>query len=195
MYINYYYTYIGIVLSCIGSGCCCSEILCKTWSDYFGDINGCKSIGAVDRATTEVLSYVPFVGLSNFYMGYKFNGFCELVNAAMIIFSILAKCCCHTHCVTNCIAGYITIFTVFLDLAKIIHMFIMGSADVYEIVLMIISIVLIYLYCCYVDCTRSEAYGIIPAILVTVATGILETARDVYAAAYYDRDGNNCPFI
>ena len=167
------------MLSCISSGCCCSKTLCKTWDDYFDDLNGCRSVGAVDRVTTEVLSYVPFVGLSNFYMGNKFNGSCELVNAAMIIFSILAACCCHTPRDTDCVAAYIALFTVILDLVKIIHMFTMGSADTYEIVLMIITIALI----CCVGSTHDEVYGIIPAILVTVVTGVLETARDLYAAA------------
>ena len=67
-------------------------------------------------------------------------------------------------------------------------MFAIGSADTYEIIIMVISIALIYLYCCCVDC-------IVPALLVTVATGALETLRDVYTAMYYDRDGNDCPFI
>ena len=183
------------MFSCISSGCCCSKTLCETWSNYFSDLNGCRSIGAVDRVTTEVLSYVPFVGLSNFYMGYKFNGFCELFNAVMMIISILGACSCHKRG-SDAIGGYIGIFTVILDLVKIIHMFTMGSADTYEIVLMIISIALIYLYCSScVDCTNDEAYCIILAIFVTVATGILETVRDVYVAAYYDRDGNDCPFI
>ena len=138
------------------------------------------------------MSYVPFLGLSNFYKGNKFDGWCELINAVMIIISILAACyCCFTHhiIIANCIAGYIAMFTVILDLAKVFHMFAIGSADTYEIIIMVISIALIYLYCCCVDRTHSEVYGIIPALLVTVATGALETFRDIY------RDGNDCPFI
>ena len=86
-----------IVFWCISSGYCCSETLCKTWKDYFWDINGCRSIGGVDRLSTEYLSYVPFLGLSNFYKGNKFDGWCDLVNALMIVISILAACCCRTH--------------------------------------------------------------------------------------------------
>ena len=152
-------------------------------------------IGAVDRLSTEYLSYVPFLGLSNFYKGNKFDGWCELVNALMIVISTLAACCCHTHHITDGIAAYIAIFTIILDLAKVFHMIAIGSADTYEIIIMVISIALFNLYCRYVECTRSEAYGIVPALLVTVATGALETFRDIYTATHYDRDGNDCPFI
>ena len=112
----------------------------------------------------------------------------------MIIISTLAACCCctHDHRITNGISGYIAVFTVFLDLAKVFHMVAIGSADTYEIIISVISIALIYLYCYR---THSEVHGIIPALLVTFATGALETFRDIYTAAYYDRDGNDCPFV
>ena len=113
----------------------------------------------------------------------------------MTVISILAVCCCCLHRITNCIAGYIAVFTVILDIIKVVYMIAMGSPDICEIIIMPVSIALIYLYCCCVDYTCSEAYGIIPALLVTVATGALETVRDVYTAAYYDKDGNDCPFI
>ena len=141
------------------------------------------------------MSFVPFLGLSNFYKGNKFDGYCELINAVMIIISILAACCCFTHRIANCIAGYIAIVTVFLDLAKVFHMLVIGSADTYEIIIIVISIALIYLYCCCMDRTHSEVHGIIPALFVTVATGTLETFRDIYTAKNYDRDGNDCPFV
>lgn len=148
----------------------------------------------MDRFTTEYLSFVP-IGLSNFYKGHKFDGWCEVINAVMAAISVLAACCCYTHRNTDCIAAYIAIVTIILDLAKVIHMIANGSADVCEIVVMIASILLIYLYCCCVDHMRGEVYGIIPAALVTVATVALEAFRDIYTAAYNDKDGSDCPFI
>lgn len=184
--------YVCIVLWCINSGCCCSEIVCKTWEDYFSDTTGCRSNGAVDRLTTELMSLIPFSGLSNFYKGNKFDGWCEVINAVMAVISILAACSCHTHD-ADCIAAYIAIGTILLDFAKIIHMIAIGSADTYEIVIMITSIIFIYLYCC---AAGAKVYGINPAtLIVTIATGALETFRDIYTAAYNDKDGNDCPFI
>lgn len=140
---------------------------------------------------------MPFIGLSSFYKGNKFDGWCELINSAMTVISIIAACCCHTRD-SNCVAVYIAIITIVIELTKIFHMMTIGSADMYEIAILIISIILVYLYCCCVDYNNNmhtEACGIIPAILVTLTTGALETFRDVYTAANYDNDGNDCPFI
>ena len=181
-----------IVFWCINSGYCCSEIVCKTWKDYFSDINGCRSVGAVDRLTTEYLNLIPFIGLGNFYKGNKFDGWCEVINAVMVAISILAACSCHTHG-ADCIAAYIAIGTILLDLAKVIHMIAIESADTYEIIIMITSITFIYLYCC---CSGAKVYGINPAaLIVTIATGALETFGDIYTAVHNDKYGNDCPFI
>ena len=189
------------MLWCINSGYCCSEVVCKTWEDYFSDISGCRSNGAVDRLTTEYLSLIPFSGLSNFYKGNKFDGWCEVVNAVMALIStlpLLAACCSgHARVMRSAddMAACFAFGTITLDLVKVFYMFAIGSADTYEIVIMIISIILIYLYCCCVSSMRTEAYGIIPVALVTIATGALETFRDIYTAVYNDKDGNDCPFI
>ena len=190
---NYvYYLIVHIVFWSISSGYCCSEALCKTWSDYFGDFDGCRSFGAVDRVSTKYLSFIPFLGLSNFYKDNKFDGSCELINALMTVISILAACYCH-HRGTNCVVGYIIIFTVILDIIKVVYMIGMGSPDICEIIIIVVSIALICRYC-YLDCTGGTC-GITPALLITVATVVLETSRDIYTAAYYDKDGNDCPFI
>ena len=159
------------------------------------DTNGCRSSGGVDRLTTEYLSLVPFLGLSSFYKGNKFDGYCELINAMMAVISILACCCCHTDRHTSVVARYIAAVIVILDLAKVFHMAAIGSVDKYEIAVIITSILLIYLYCCCAGCTDAEVYGIIPALLVTIATGVLETLRDYYSATNNDKDGFDCPFI
>ena len=187
---------ISIVFWCISLGCCCSKISCQSWIDYFSDLHECRSNGAVDRVTTEYLSYVPLFGFSNFYKGNKFTGWCQLVNGVMTVIIILATCYWHTHrVITDTIAVYISMFTIFLDLAKIIHLIAIGSADMHEITLTVISIVVICLCCCGLDHTRHEKFAIIPALLVTIITATLETLRDIYTAAYHDRDGNDCPFI
>ena len=173
---------------CISSGYSCSKILCKTWSDYYQDSDGCRSNGAVDRSTTECLSFVPFVGLSNFYKGNKFDGWCELLNTAMIIVSILT-CCGGVHHTSNCIAVCIAYGTVFLDLAKVFHMIVIGSPDAYEIIIIITSILLLCLCCC---CENSM---IIPAALTTTVIGILAILRDIYSAYHADKDGIDCPFV
>ena len=61
---------------------------------------------------------MPFFGLSTFYKGNKFDGYCELINAVKAVTSILACCCCHTDRHTNVVAGYIAALTVILDLAR-----------------------------------------------------------------------------
>ena len=70
-----------------------------------------------------------------------------------------------------------------------------APVDGWEIIVMIASYLLLGLYCGYVDTTHVKVYAIIPASLVTIATGTIETFRDVYTAAYNDRDGSDCPFI
>ena len=194
MYIHgYNITYI--VFWCISSGNCCSELLCKTWGEYFSDTNECRSGGAVDRLTTKYLSRVPFFGLSSLYRGNMFDGWCEVINAVMAVISLLTCCCCHTDHRADRIAVCIAYVTAILDLAKFIHMAAMGSVDKYEIFVIIASILLICLYYRCASCMRSEAYGICAALVVTFGTGILETLRDLYTAAYDEKDGNDCPFI
>ena len=60
---------------------------------------------------------------------------------------------------------------------------------------MVVTFVLFNLYCWYVDTTHVRVYVIIPALLITFATGTIETFRDFYTAAHDDRDGSDCPFI
>ena len=47
----------------------------------------------------------------------------------MTVISILAACCCH-HRGIDCVAVYIAIFTVILDIIKVVYMTAMGSPDI-----------------------------------------------------------------
>ena len=126
---------ITTVFWCISSGYSCSKILCKTWHDYLGDINGYRSNGGVDHLTTKQLSCVPFIGMSSFYRGNIFNGCCEVINTIMAMISLLTMIClltplCYTRHITNGIAVCITFVTAILDLAKLVHMKAIGSVDI-----------------------------------------------------------------
>ena len=181
-----------IVFWCTSSGNCCSELLCKTWGEYFSDANGYRSDGAVDRLTTEYLSLVPFFGLSSLYRGNTFDGRCEVINAVMAVISLLVYCCCHTNDRrADAVAAYIAFATVILDLVKVYHMVTMESVDDYEIAV-IISSILVVVCCCCACCMHAEIHGIIPALLVTIGTGIMEAFRDNNIDG---KDGSGCPFI
>ena len=164
--------------------CIISSALCKTWSDYFWDLNGCRFNGAFDCETLKYLNCVPF--MQNFHKGNRFLGLCEFINAFMIVISILAVCCSRcAHHFTNPIAGCIASFTVLLDIAKVVYMIEIG-VDIYEVVIIIISIAL----CC--NCKRTNGDIILPVLVVTIVTGALEIHRDVHSS---DRDGNHCPLF
>ena len=137
---------------------------------------------------------MPFFGLSSLYRGNTFDGWCEVINAVMAVISLLTCCCCHIDRGADDIAVCIVYVTVFLDLVKVYHMVAMESVDGYEIAVIISSILLI-LYCCCASCMRTRVYCTIPVLLVTIATGILETIRDYYTAANNNKDGSGCPFI
>ena len=124
-----------------------------------------------------------------------FDGFCEVINAVMVVISILASLCHADRITKDCIAAKIAAVTVIFHLAKFFHMAVLGSFDKCEIVVVVMSILLIYLYYRCTSSMRAEVHGIIPALLVTVATGVLETIRDIYTAAYNDKDGGDCPFV
>ena len=117
-----------------------------------------------------------------------------MINTVMALISLLTPLC-YTRRITNGIAVYIAVVTIILDLAKVVHMAALQSADGWEIVIMIASYLLLGLYFGYVDATHVKVYAIVPALLVTIATGTIETFRDVYTAAYNDRDGSDCLFI
>ena len=168
--------------------------MCKTWDDYIEDLNGCRSNGGVDRLTTKQLSCVPFIGLSSFYKGNTFDGCCEVINAVMTVIAILTPFC-YPRRTTDGIGVCISVVTVVLDLVKIVHMITIRSVDGWEIFVMVVTLVLFNLYCWYVDTTHVRVYVIIPALLITFATGTIETFRDFYTAAHDDRDGSDCPFI
>ena len=112
----------------------------------------------------------------------------------MAVITILTPFC-YPHRTTDGIGVCIGVVTVVLDLIKIVHMITISSVDGWEVLIMVATLVLCNLYCWYVDTTRVRVYAIIPALLITFATGTIETFRDFYAAAYDDRDGSDCPFI
>lgn len=184
------------VFWCINSGYC-SGI---PWKPSDLDIFACRSLGAGDHLTAKHLSCVYF-GLSTLYKGNTFDGCCELFNSVMTIITIFAVlatvCCCfHIQKATNCIAAYVGSLTAFLDVVKVIHMiFFIGAADTYEIVIIMVSVLLIYLYCLGADCLKYEVYAIIPVLLIQIITVVLETSRDACMATHHDSDGNDCPLI
>ena len=71
-------------------------------------------------------------------------------------------------------------------------MFATGSVDGTEIIAMIISVIIVCIYCQENDTCRP--HGIIITFWITIVTGVLETIRDVYTTNY-DKDGYGCPFV
>ena len=184
---------------CINPGYCCSKETCKTWGDYISNLNKCRTNGATDRLTTAYLSFVSFIGLSNFYVGKIFAGCCELANGIMALISIFAINNCYDTFrnrydtdATSC-AQMISAGILILDLAKAIHMLTTGSVEIVEITIMILSIMIVYMHCEENNTCRS--HGIIVTLQITILTAVLETIRDIYAAKHYDKDGYGCPFV
>lgn len=127
-------------------------------------------------------------------MDKKFNGWCELANTLMIIVSILAACCCNYSPsnveLKSFIAVLISLVTIIFDILKIFYMAFIGSADRYEVIIIVIS--LIFICCAFDDFSRHKICNIIPVLFVTIITGFLETCRDVQA--FTDKDGSDCLF-
>lgn len=186
-------------LWCINSGYCCSKELCENWFDYINNLNKCRTNGAVDYKTAIRLSFMPFIGFSNFYMGNTFAGCCELVNCIMALYSTFAINMCYDsfrrrydNDATN-IAKIVGIGIVILDLAKAIHMLASGSVEITEVVVIIISVIIACMHLAENDTQRY--HGIVITTKITILTGVLETMRNIYAVSQYGRDGYGCPFV
>ena len=169
-------------------------MLCNTWKNNFLDLNKCKLNVPVDYLNTENWYYILLFGGSNFCGDKKFNGWCEIVNGIMIIASIIAKWCCHSNSATevqSCTAVCIASVTIILDLLKFLYMVFIGPFDGYEVVIIIIS--LLFIRCTCEELEYRNVCSIIPVLLVTIITGVLETYRDVH---FYttNKSGRECFF-
>ena len=145
------------------------------------------------------MSFLSFIGLSNFYIGNIFAGWCELANGIMALISISAFNICYDTFrkrydsdASSC-AQIVGTGIAILDLAKAIYMITTGSAEITEIAVIILSIIIVCMHCEENDTRRS--HGIIITSQITIVTAVLETIRDMYAAKYYDKDAYGCPFV
>ena len=145
------------------------------------------------------MSFLSFIGLSNFYIGNIFAGWCELANGIMALISISAFNICYDTFrnrydsnASPC-AHIIGIGIAILDSAKAFHMITTGSAEITEIAVIILSIIIVCMHCAENDTHRS--HGIVIILQITILTAVLETVRGVYAANYYDKDAYGCPFV
>ena len=187
------------VLWCINPGFSCSREFCKTWSDYISDSNKCRTNGAVDYKTITFFSALSFTGLSNLYMGNSLSGFCELFNFILTIISISAVCNYYDSFKRRydndalCAAGFVGTGIAILHLIKAIHMVATESAEITEIAVMILSLIIVCVHCAENDTQRS--HRIVITTQITVLTVALETMRDVYMIWYDGRDGYGCPFV
>ena len=68
-----------------------------------------------------------------------------------------------------------------------------GSAELTEITVIILSIIILCMSCVENDTQR--CHGIIIASLITFGTAVLETIRDFYIAVWFDKDGYGCSFV
>jgi len=69
--------------------------LCGTWPDHIHDVDGCRTLGGVDKYTMQLLSFIPYTGISSFYSKRHFHGVFELLHG---FFAIILGCfCSHAH--------------------------------------------------------------------------------------------------
>ena len=180
---------------CINSGYCCSKELCESWLDYVSNLKKCRTNGAVDYKTATPLSFIPFIGFSNFYMGNTFAGCCELVNGIIALICTAGIVSFRKRMFDNATNAAISAstWTVILDLAKAVHMFANGSFENTEIAVIIISVIIACMHLAENDTQRFP--GIVAIALITILTGVLETMRNIYTVSQYGRDGYGCPFV
>lgn len=173
--------------------------MCETWNDYRRDSNKCRTNGAVDYKTITILSAVSFTGLSNLYMGNTFSGLCELFNFILTMISISAVNSCYDSFRrrydndASCAAGFVGTGIAILHLIKVIHMVATESAEITEIAMMILSLIIVCMHCAENDTQRS--HGIVITTVITVLTATLEMTRDIYMVWNDGRDGYGCPFV
>ena len=117
----------------------------------------------------------------------------------MAMISIFASCFCydsfrrkHNNSATS-IAVLVGIGIVILSMAKDVYMITTESAEIIEITIIIISIIIVHNHCVKDDANR--CHGIIITLVITIMTAVLETIRNIYATQFYARDGNGCPLL
>ena len=67
------------------------------------------------------------------------------------------------------------------------------SAEITEIAMMILSLIIVCMHCAENDTQRS--HGIVITTVITVLTATLEMTRDIYMVWNDGRDGYGCPFV
>ena len=153
-------------------------MICNIWKDNFLT-EKCRLNVPVDHLNRNNWYYMLLCGGRNFCKDDTFNGWCELVNGILIIVSIFATCCCHGTDFQSFLSSLVAVVTIILDIVKLIYMGfnVNGSTDQYEVYIIILSLLILIVYCY----NHSKIRGIIPVLLVTIITGILETYRDIQA--------------
>ena len=132
-------------------------------------------------------------------MGNTFSGLCELFNFILAIISISAFNKCYDSYRRRydndalSAAGFVGTGIAILHLIKAIHMVATESAEITEITVMILSLIIVCMRSAENDTQRS--HGIAITTVITVLTATLEMTRDIYMVWHDGRDGYGCPFV
>lgn len=120
------------------------------------------------------------------------------MNGIILMMSIIVRCNCHNPDArrynhdTSFWAVFIGIVIAFLDIVKVMQMVgDNGSIDICEIFIIMLSILAVCQHYCE---ENNPEYPIISVFNVAIATGIIETLRDIFTAGFFAKDGNGCPF-
>ena len=182
----------------------CDLKSCKNRQDYINNIDECRGTAAVYRSITVGLSFFPLMGVGNFYSGNIFDGTFKVVEGIM---AILSLCCC---CIYICDSPHHDVepiiacecfWSLLLMAVNIVRYTICivstKSLDpyVYELSLMMTTMAISLIFSCCGCASGEKRCWIASAIVNVIVVVLMETARDVYMAKYYENDWNGCPFI
>ena len=163
------------------------------WGEHPSSNVNCSEKGTVIKSIAFTLSFIPFLGLSNFYIGHYFSGVFELVQG---IFTVASICMCFS-CICTCkeriktvIKTTLLILLLLCNVLEFIHMLCSETFEVYVIILTISLFVIVLCRCC------CGMFFTNISTLVTVLTVVLNTLGDalmVWLDGVQDRYG--CSFV
>ena len=164
--------------------------MCDTWPDHIYDVGGCRTQGGVDKHTMQLLSFIPYTGISSFYSKKHFHGVVELLHG---FFAIILGCfASHAHKGSSTDAEAIaTFFIVSLAILNFMKLIISSTKTEFgfEVVIMLVSLVQSF------DDLNNE-HHVTKALHFTGRMGLGHAIKHVVLVLInMEVDGSGCPFI
>ena len=187
-----------VVVCCIGIGCCdCGSTYCKSWSEYYNDKDRCRTKGGVDKATMNLLSWIPLTGFSSFYSGKQLDGIFEAIHG----FSTLILSCAghvvmssrHNDC-TGC--GFCMIWIIaIVDIAKMVEAAVTGVMKNWvELAIIITSFILSR--CSFQRFEEDRINMPRAAFVLTASVTVLEWIKHIVSVRLdWELDVNGCKLL